>query len=331
MSENPVREVAPGVFLLDAHYVRPNLACCYVVKGKDSVAVVETGHAPAVPRILAALDQLGLARASVSHVLVTHVHLDHAGGAGALMRELPQATLVAHPRGARHMIDPAKLWAGTIQVYGEEPTKRLYGEAIPIAAQRVKEAPDGFSVELGGRKLTCLDAPGHAKHHLVVHDEASRGVFTGDCFGLSYRELDCASGPFFFPTTTPVQFDPVALHATIDRILAQRPERLFLTHFGMVAGDLARHAKTLHAEIDAFVERAERAPQGERRHQALKASLAEDLLARMAAHDPKRSREEVLAIFDTDLELDASGLEVWLDAKPPPRPSSGATGEPRSA
>ncbi|HEY3452636.1 MAG TPA: MBL fold metallo-hydrolase [Myxococcales bacterium] len=315
MSENPVREVAPGVFLLDAHYVRPNLAACYVVKGRDSSAVVETGHAAAVPRILAALDQLGIPRRSVSHVLVTHVHLDHAGGAGALMRELPQATLIAHPRGARHLIDPTKLWAGTVQVYGAEPTKRLYGDPIAVPAERVKEAPDGFSVDLGNRRLTCLDAPGHAKHHLVVHDEASRGFFTGDCFGLSYRELDSAAGPFFYPTTTPVQFDPAALHATIDKILAHQPERVFLTHFGMVAGDLPKHAKTLHAAIDAFVACAEAAPKGEQRHQALKASLAEDLLARVAVHAPKLSRDEVLEIFDGDLDLDAAGLEIWLDSR----------------
>ncbi len=315
MSENPVREVSPGVFLLDAHYVRPQLAACYVVKGRDSVAIVETGHAAAVPRILAALDQLGIPRIAVSHVFVTHVHLDHAGGAGALMRELRQATLVAHPRGARHMIDPGKLWAGTVQVYGEEETKRLYGDPIAIPAERVREAPDGFSLDLGGRKLTCLDAPGHARHHLVIHDEAARGFFTGDCFGLSYRELDHGSAPFFYPTTTPVQFDPAALHATIDRMVSLKPERLFLTHFGMVAGDVPEHAKALHAALDAFVERAEAAPKGEGRHAALKAALAEDLLARVAAHGSKLSREEVLRFFDGDLELDAAGLEVWLDTR----------------
>ncbi|MGC4114960.1 MAG: MBL fold metallo-hydrolase [Myxococcales bacterium] len=315
MSENPVREVAPGVFHLDAHYVRPHLAACYVVKGKDSAAVVETGHAAAVPRILKALEQVGLARSAVSHVVVTHVHLDHAGGAGALMRELPQATLIAHPRGARHMVDPTKLWAGTVQVYGEENTKTLYGDPVAIAAERVKEAPDGFSLDLGNRKLTCLDAPGHAKHHLVVHDEATRGFFTGDCFGLAYPELDTAAGPFFYPTTTPVQFDPAALHKTIDRILSFAPERLYLTHFEMVAGELPKHGKAMHAAIDAFVERALAAPQGEQRHAALKASLAEDLLVRLSAHGTRLSREEALKHFDGDLELNSAGLEIWLDSR----------------
>jgi len=307
-----VREVAPGVFLLDAGYVRPNLAACYLLKGRDSAAVVETGHVHAVPRILAALDEAGIARGSVSHVIVTHVHLDHAGGAGLLMRELPQATLLAHPRGARHMIDPAKLWAGTVGVYGAEGTKRLYGDPIPIAATRVVEAPDGHRIDLGQRALTFLDAPGHARHHLVVHDEATRGFFSGDCFGLSYRELDGPDGPFFFPTTTPVQFDPVALHATIDRMLAERPERMYLTHFGMVEGGLPRHAAALHRAIDGFVARARAAPAGEGRHAALKAALGEDLLAALAAHRTTLSREEALKLFDADLELNAQGLEIWL-------------------
>lgn len=315
MSENPVREVAPGIFLVDTHYVRPNLAASYVVRGKDSAAVVETGNAAAVPRILAALDQLGIPRAGVSHVAVTHVHLDHAGGAGALMRELPEATLVAHPRGARHMVDPAKLWAGTEGVYGVEATRRLYGEPIPIPAARVVEAPDGFALDLGGRKLTFLDAPGHAKHHFVVHDEATRGVFTGDVFGLSYRELDTAAGPFFFPTTTPVQFDPVAFHATIDRILALKPERLYLTHFGRVAGGLEEHGQTMHREIDLFVQRVEALPKDGARHAALKAALADRMLERAASHGTKLGRDELLAIWDTDLELNASGLEIWMDAR----------------
>ena len=209
MPTEPAREVAPGVFLVDTGYLWPNLAACYVLRGRDSAAIVETGTFQTVPRLLAALQQLGLDREAVSHVIVTHVHLDHAGGAGALMGVLPRATLVAHPRGARHLVDPAKLWAGTVGVYGEEATLALYGEPVPVPAERVVEAPDGFSLDLGARRLRFLDAPGHAKHHFVVLDEATRGFFTGDSFGLSYRETDGGpNGPFFFISTTPVQFDP---------------------------------------------------------------------------------------------------------------------------
>jgi glyoxylase-like metal-dependent hydrolase (beta-lactamase superfamily II) len=313
MPTEPAVEVASGVHLVDTGYVRPHLAACYLVRGENSVAIVETGHAGTVPRLLAALEALRIDRAKVSHVVVTHVHLDHAGGAGALMRELPRATLVAHPRGARHLIDPTRLWAGTVAVYGAEATKKLYGDPVPVEASRVVEAPDGFTIDLGHRRLRMLDAPGHAKHHLVVLDEATRGFFTGDSFGLSYRETDSSRGPFFFPTTTPVQFDPPALHATIDRMLAERPERVYLTHYGCVEGALATHAATLHRGIEEHVRIAKAAPAGPGRHAAMKAGLATALLAAAEAHLVPVSRERLLAIFDNDLELNAQGLGVWLD------------------
>ncbi len=314
MTSQPASEVAPGVFLVDTGYLRPRLAACYVVRGRDSAAIVETGHFKTVPRLLAALRQLGIAREAVSHVIVTHVHLDHAGGAGALMRELPRATLVAHPRGARHMVDPAKLWAGTVAVYGEAATSSLYGEPVPVPAERVVEAPDGFSLDLGARPLRFLDAPGHAKHHFVVFDEATRGFFTGDSFGLSYRETDGGpNGPFFCISTTPVQFDPPALHATLDRMLAERPLRVFLTHYGCVEGNIDAHGAALHRSIDAHVRVARAAPPGPGRHEAIKAGLTAQLRADLAAHGVPLPQAESLEVFGNDLELNAQGLGVWLD------------------
>jgi glyoxylase-like metal-dependent hydrolase (beta-lactamase superfamily II) len=317
MTPPPAQEVAPGVYLIDTGYLRPGLAACYVLRGRDSAAVVETGHVHAVPRVLGALRQLGIARDAVSHVIVTHVHLDHAGGAGALLRELPRATLVAHPRGARHLVDPSKLWAGTVGVYGEEATRALYGEAIPVAAARVVEAPDGFSLDLGARPLRFLDAPGHARHHVVVLDEATRGFFTGDSFGLSYRETDGGPhGPFFFASTTPVQFDPPALHATVDRMLAERPERVYLTHFGMVQGNLAAHGAALHRSIDEHVRAARSAPAGPGRHQAIKAGLTAHLLEGLERQAVPLPRAEAVVVFGNDLELNSQGLGVWLDGAP---------------
>jgi glyoxylase-like metal-dependent hydrolase (beta-lactamase superfamily II) len=314
MPFEPAREVAPGVFLVDTGYMRPHLAACYIVRGRDAAAIVETGHAATVPRLQAALLQLGIARQAVRHVIVTHVHLDHAGGAGALMRELPEATLVAHPRGARHLVDPARLWAGTVGVYGEAATKALYGEPIPVAAERVVEAPDGFSVDLGGRRLRFLDAPGHARHHFVVLDEASRGFFTGDSFGLSYRETDGGpNGPFFCISTTPVQFDPAALHATIDRMLAEQPRRVYLTHYGCVEGQIAAHGAELHRSIDEHVRVARAAPPGPDRHQAIKAGLTAQLLANLSRQGVPLPQAQALEVFANDLELNSQGLGVWLD------------------
>ena len=309
-------EVAPGVILVDTTYVRPQLAAAYVVRGSATAAVVETGSATAVPGILAALAEHGIERERVGWVVVTHVHLDHAGGAGALLRELPNAKLAVHPRGARHMIDPSKLVAGTEAVYGPERTRALYGEIVPAPAERVVEAGEGFTMDLGDRRLRCMDAPGHAKHHFVVHDDRTSGFFTGDTFGISYRELDGPGGPFFFPTTTPVQFDPEAMHATLDRMLASAPERVYLTHYGAVEGGLQAHARALHRAIDEHVRVALAAPPGPGRHAAIVAGLEEVLDAAVEAHGGTIAKERAREVFRGDLELNAQGLESWLDARP---------------
>src|SRR5262249_17777750 len=190
----------------------------------------------------AALSQKNLSVDAVDYVILTHVHLDHAGGAGALMRELPNARAVVHPRGVRHMIDPSQLIAGATAVYGAEEIDRSYGTLVPIPAERIITADDGHAVDLAGRELLCIDTPGHARHHLSVWDARSRAFFPGDTFGLSYREFDTDQGAFILPTTTPVQFDPAALHASIERMLSYGPEQMFLTHYSRVS-DLPRLAR----------------------------------------------------------------------------------------
>jgi len=207
-----------GVFVIDTLYLRPGLAASHLVVDDGRAAFVDTGAGPAAPRLLAALDEIGIAREQVDYLFLTHVHLDHAGGAGQLMQALPNARAVLHPRGAPHLIDPTRLIAGSIQVYGEALYRQLYGELIPIPAERVIVAEDGQRLQLGRRTFEFVDAPGHARHHFCVWDEASRSMFTGDTFGLSYRELASARGAFILPTTTPVQFEPEALLASIDRL-----------------------------------------------------------------------------------------------------------------
>jgi glyoxylase-like metal-dependent hydrolase (beta-lactamase superfamily II) len=318
-AEEPPRAIAPGVILVDTGYVGPGLAASYLVRGRAAAAVVETGTALSVPRILSALAAFGIRRDEVAWVVVTHVHLDHAGGAGALLRELPEARLAVHPRGARHLVDPGKLVAGAAELYGgPEGLRRLYGEVVPAPAERVVEAPDGFSLDLGERPLRFLDAPGHARHHLVVLDRATRGIFTGDTFGLSYRWLDGPDGPFFFPTTTPVQLDPPALHASIDRIVGERPERLYLTHYGMVEGDIGRCARTLHRALDEHVRLAKAAPPGPGRGAALREGLRGQLIRALEGHADPGGRAAVLDLFAVDLDLNARGLEVWLDSRAAP-------------
>lgn len=302
----------PGIHTIDTGFVRPRFDAAYLIVERARGAFIDCGTNHSVPRLLAALDQVGLAPADVDWLILTHVHLDHAGGAGELMACLPNAKLVVHPRGARHMIDPSALWAGASAVYGEAVMEASYGRLRPVPAERVVEAPDGHVVELAGRALRCLDTPGHAKHHNAIHDARTNTCFTGDVFGLSYREFDTANGPFILPTTSPVQFDLVALHASIRRLLALNPVAMYPTHYGRIE-DVARLADDLHAQIDAMVALARAAHGKPDRHAVLTAALTELYATRATAHGCTQGRAALAELLAMDIELNAQGLEVWLD------------------
>lgn len=300
-----------GITAIDTEYVRPGLDASHLVVQGDRAAFVDTGTAHSVPLLLAALAAKGLAPEQVDWVLVTHVHLDHAGGAGELMAALPNAVAVLHPRGARHMADPAKLIAGSMAVYGEEAFRQLYGEIRPIPEERIRVVEDGERLRLADRELEFIHTEGHARHHYCIVDPASRGVFTGDCFGISYRELDTDAGPFIFPTTTPVQFDPEAAHDTIHRILSYQPERVFLTHFSRVQNPAAL-APQLHRDLNAYVDIARDRANDPDPEAAIHAALRDWTFERLDEHgvDPDAEfREEVLRM---DLALNAQGLTHWL-------------------
>jgi len=301
-----------GIHTIDTGYLRPRFDAAYLVVEDGRGAFVDCGTNRSVPVLLQALARAGLAPAQVDWVILTHAHLDHAGGAGELMRQLPGARLLAHPRAAPHMVDPARLVAGATAVYGEAEFARHYGRLVPVPAERVVVAEDGHVVELAGRPLRCIDAPGHARHHLCVWDARSRAWFTGDAFGLSYRELDGARGPFVLPTSSPVQFEPQAMQATIARMLAEAPEAMYLTHYGRVA-DVARLATELHEQVDAMVSLAQACDGRPDRHHALVAALSAYYLERARAHGCPPDDAAVLRLLEADIELNAQGLEVWLD------------------
>lgn len=304
---------AHGIHTLDAEYLRPGLAAIHLIIESGHAAIVDTGTHQAVPRVLAALADLGVAPEAVDYVIVTHVHLDHAGAAGALLQACPNAKLVVHPKGARHLIDPAKLVAGSMAVYGEAVFRELYGDIIPAPEERVIEADDGYRLDFHGRRLDFIDTPGHARHHFCVHDHASNSLFTGDTFGISYREFDVDGIPFLFPTTTPVQFEPEALHASIDRLLAVGAEAAFLTHYGRITG-LGELAPGLHGLIDEFVALTRAAPgEGVARHAWLKQALEGCLMARLDAHGCALDEATCHALLANDVELNAQGLLVWCD------------------
>jgi glyoxylase-like metal-dependent hydrolase (beta-lactamase superfamily II) len=353
--------VADGVFCIETGLYRDGLAACYLMRQRDRLAVIDTGTAHSVPGLLGVIKDLGLTPGHVDYVIPTHVHLDHAGGAGTLMAACPNATLVVHPKGAPHLIDPAKLIAGASAVYGADAFAEHFGTLEAVPEQRVIAAGDGQTFDLAGRKLTFIHSPGHANHHGCLFDAGSHGLFTGDTFGIAYPELARAAkalaetanaepanaeparaepadaepalaqpadaesahpelkddaNRWLFAPTTPVAFDPDAWLHSLDRLLAFEPKVAFLTHYGRL-DDPARYAEPLRRSIRDLAALAlaqSDAPAPERKDR-IKDALSQHLLADARAHgcslydDPLRER---LAI---DLELNAQGLEVWLQRR----------------
>lgn len=297
---------------IDAGYVRPKLAAIHLVEHRGRVALVDTGTAHSVPAVLTALAGLGHEPGDVDFVILTHVHLDHAGGAAALLSVLPNARLVVHPRGAAHMVDPSKLIAASIEVYGEARYRELYGEILPVSAGRVQVTQDGEQLALAGRVLEFWFTPGHAMHHQAIVDHASHTVFTGDTLGISYREFDTARGAFVLPTTTPTQFDPQQLEASVARVAAWRPRALHLTHYARVI-DAERLADDMTTQVREFAAIAQRHAAAADRRERIRADLRALLRERSVAHGCAISEARFDALLDDDLDLNADGLVAWLE------------------
>jgi glyoxylase-like metal-dependent hydrolase (beta-lactamase superfamily II) len=313
MVEPSITRHPHGITAVDTEYVRPGLAAAHIVQHAGRAAFVDVGTSHSVPHLLAALEQLGVSRTAVDYVFLTHVHLDHAGGAGRLMQELPNAQAVLHPRGAPHLIEPEKLIGGSKVVYGEEQYRRLYGDIVPIAAERVIVTQDGQRLDLAGRVFEFIHTPGHALHHHCVVDlQYGAAIFTGDTFGLSYREFDTDQGAFIVPTSTPTQFDPDQLVASIDRMLAYRPEALYLMHYSRVT-DVPRLGADLKKQVRQIAAIALRNADVPDPKAAIVREMRAEWLQLVRAHGCTMSDAEVDELLGPDIELNAQGLVVWIE------------------
>jgi glyoxylase-like metal-dependent hydrolase (beta-lactamase superfamily II) len=277
----------------------------------DECAFVETHTTHAQPRLLAALAAHGLRPEQVRWIVVTHAHLDHAGGAGALLARCPNATLLAHPRAARHLVDPARLVASATQVYGAARFAELYGHIEPAPAARVRALEDGETFDLGDATLRALHTAGHAKHHFVVDDPATATVYTGDAFGLVYPALQ-ARGLFALASTSPTDFDAADARASIDRIVALGERSACLTHYDAVE---PRDVAAVGAQVRAWVDRSEGWLAEATRSDAPLADLTRELQAKIRAAIDEESTRRGLGFGDAekrlltlDVDLNAQGI-----------------------
>jgi len=314
MSQPQLTRYTHGITAVDVEYVRSGIAAAHIIAHGGRAAFVDVGTTHSVPYLLAALDELHIERAAVEFIFLTHVHLDHAGGAGALLQALPNARAVLHPRGAPHLIAPAKLIAAAITVYGAATYRRLYGELVPLPQERVLITADLERMSLAGRPFEFVHTPGHALHHQVIVDVEHSGIFTGDTFGLSYREMDTAQGAFIVPPTPPTQFDPEQLVQSIDRVAAYAPEYVYLMHYGRVS-DVPRLAQDLKHQVREFARIALEHAGAADRTSAIGGALRELWRALSRRHGCDLTDAQFDHLLGKDLDLNVQGLIAWLERR----------------
>ncbi|MCY0902277.1 MAG: MBL fold metallo-hydrolase [Firmicutes bacterium] len=288
----------------------PGRSSGYLLVGSKTL-LVDTGSSPSHTRILAALDEIGIAPSALDYCILTHVHLDHAGGAGLLAQACPNTLFIAQERAARHLIDPSRLIAGARSVYGDT-MEALFGAILPIPEDRVLIRRHGEQLQLPDRTLTFYDTPGHARHHFSIHDPARAAIFAGDAVGIRYvTEFTGWDFEFILPSTSPTDFDPDAVATTVSLLQTLGAETIYHTHFGPSPAAAALAATKEGAR--AFAELADALYDEEMTWEELAMSLQGFIgadLRRQGYTDPLDMDR-----LGIDVELDAKGLLYWQRMK----------------
>ncbi|MBE4908923.1 MBL fold metallo-hydrolase [Bacillus luteolus] len=287
----------------------------YVIK-EEKLAIVETCASPSIPFILEGLHKLDIQPEEVEYIIVTHIHLDHAGGAGLLLEKCSNAKVVVHPKGARHLANPSRLIAGAKAVYGKK-FEELFEPILPIPEEKIITMQDGESLKLSSDcTLTFYDTPGHANHHFSIHESVSNGIFTGDTIGIYYQELMKEGVELYLPTTSPNQFDPDVMLSSTRRIKELSPRSIYFGHFGM-STNVQEIFKQIQHWIPIFVASGEEGLKNTHdlsfieQKEAVKARLLEAIILHLDTLGISRNHE-VYSILDLDLEVCAMGIIDYL-------------------
>jgi glyoxylase-like metal-dependent hydrolase (beta-lactamase superfamily II) len=296
-------EIAPGVLQIDTMLGGwDQVTAGYLVTG-DAPVLVETGSQTSVPDLLAALDELGIAHGDLAGVAVTHIHLDHAGGVGDVAAAFPAATVYVHEKGARHLVDPTKLISSASLVYGGL-LDSLYGRLTPTDAARVHVLADGEAIGVSAnRTLTSVDSPGHAKHHLALHDSDSGVLFAGDAVGVRLPDVGVLR-----PATPPPDFDLDQALGSLRRFAERRPTGIALAHFGLVP-DPAEILVEAEATLCQWAEVAEAAWRDGR---DIAGALSERFEGDLDGTDPAH-REKLETL--NGIHSNAAGFRRWLETR----------------
>lgn len=285
------QQLAPDLWVIDTQFQgEPGIIASYLLNGPHGVALVDVGSAASLDALLAGIRATGHDPADVEHILITHVHLDHAGATGALLPHTPRARVYVHEIGAPHLINSEKLLASAARIYGDQ-MEQLWGTILPVPEERVTAIGDDFELQVGARTFKALYTPGHAIHHVAYYDAANAAIFTGDVAGVRLEDI-----PFVRPPTPPPDLNLEDWSASIERLRALRPQALYLPHFGAVTGDLDAHFDELRARLYAWGDVVARGMRAGKRDEELAHDLAlasDGEIASMAGSDDAVARYEL--------------------------------------
>lgn len=279
----------------------------------DKIALIETSASPSIPYILNALEELHIKPSDIDYLILTHIHLDHAGGAGVMMKYCPNATVLVHPKGVRHLVDPIRLIASARSVYGEN-FDAIFGEILPIQEKQLYAIGDREIIRLGSSTLTFYYTKGHANHHISIHESLTNGMFVGDTTGVYYPDMTGEEFDVILPSTSPNQFDPNLMEDSIQLFEKIKPNVLYFGHYGSYT-----HPQFTYAEVRRYLpifmdagrqtmkEETDFTKQVQRTEEILTNSIFAELQTKGLSKD-----HPVFKIIPLDLAVSAMGIIDYL-------------------
>ncbi|MGJ7923137.1 MBL fold metallo-hydrolase [Neobacillus sp. LXY-4] len=311
------QQLAEKLFLIDDFDLNWHERTGTYVLVEEELTIIETSASPSIPYLLQGLKDLQLAPEDIKYIIVTHIHLDHAGGAGLLLQHCPNATVVVHPKGARHLADPSRLIAGAQAVYGEKFSE-LFDPILPIPTDRLIVMNDQDQLKIGPNcSLTFFDSPGHANHHFSIYYPSGNGIFTGDTAGVFYPQLKRDGVELYLPSTSPNQFDPEKMRESLLKFEEMNLDRIYFGHYGMSTRPNEVYSQ-VRMWLNIFVEAAEQAYQQHTKFETRVEATIQKILAQVSDYIQTKGIAEdhpAYEVIKLDIDICSKGLIDFLDRK----------------